>query len=262
MRRTEPATMDCKAADELAGAYALGALDRDDRASIKAHLGTCSRSHEDLRSLIGAGDLLAASLDAVTPSPGLRNRVLASAAAVAQDHLAAPSAAPSPAPVTRAAAVPRGRLAWLTPAFARGLAAAAVVVAVAFGAWNVSLLGQLSSRDRALRAVAEAFAGGEAAFRVTGSAGAGYVVADRNGTASLVVADLAPLDADRIYELWLIGADNLPVAVGVYAGSRSPVDVVRLERGLAGYRTFAVTVEARRVAAPTSQPVMAASLGS
>jgi hypothetical protein len=86
------------------------------------------------------------------------------------------------------------------------------------------------------------------------------VVASRDGTASLVVADLAPLDANHIYELWLIGADKVAVAVGAYGGSHGPVDVVRLERGLAGYQTFAVTVEARRVATPTSQPVLVASL--
>lgn len=254
--RTVPGTMDCDAADELAGAYALGSLDRDERASVEAHLASCPRPHQELRGLVGVGELLAASLEPILPSPGLRDKLMTSIATTPQDHAAAPSAVP----VARIATARSSRFSWLTPGFARGLATA-VVVAVAFGAWNLSLQAQLSSRDQALRAVAAAIAGGDAAFRVTGSAGAGYVVSDRNGTASLVVADLAPLEANRIYELWLIGADNVPVAVGAYGGSRGPVDVVRLERGLAGYQTFAVTVEARRVASPTSQPVMVASLG-
>ena len=257
MSRTVPGTLDCAAADELAAAYALGAVERDEEASLEAHLASCRRPHGELRGLIGVGDLLAASLEPVEPSAGLRDRLMTSIATTTQDRAAAPSAAP----VARISTPPSGRFSWLSPGFARGLAAA-VVVAVAFGAWNLSLQGQLSSRDQVLRAVAAAIADGDAAFRVTGSAGAGYVVANRDGTASLVVADLAPLDANRIYELWLIGADKVPVAVGAFAGSERPVAVVGLERGLAGYQTFAVTVEARRVASPTSQPVMAASLAT
>ena len=256
MSRNVPATLDCAAADELAGAYGLGALERDERTIVEAHLGSCDRPHHELRDLIGAGDLLAASLEPVVPSPELRDRLMTSIGAVPQDRAAAPAAAP----VARTPTARRGRFSWLTPGFARGLAAA-VVVAVAFGAWNLSLQGQLSSRDQMLRAVAAAIADGDAAFRVTGSAGAGYVVAKRDGTASLVVADLAPLDANRIYELWLIGADDAAVAVGSFSGSSEPVAVVGLERGLAGFVTFAVTVEAQRVATPTSQPVMVATLG-
>lgn len=255
MSRTERETMDCDAADELAGAYALGALDPDERTSVETHLETCQRPHEELRSLIGAGDVLAASLEPVAPSPGLRDRVLASVAVAPEEHAERLPAAPAAPPRTQTA----GRFAWLNGGFARGLAVA-VVVAVALGGWNLSLQAQLSSRDRALHAVALAIARGEATFRVTGSAGAGYVVADHSGAASLVVADLAPLDANRIYELWLIGSDNVPVAVGTYGGSVDPVSVVHLERGLAGYATFAVTIEASRVSAPTSQPVMVAKL--
>ncbi len=144
---------------------------------------------------------------------------------------------------------------------ARGLAAAAVVVAIALGAWNVSLQGSLASRDQELRAVATAISGSQAAFRASGSVGAGYVVADSSGRASLVVADLPALAANRIYELWLIGADKTPVAVGSFSGSSAPVAVVPLERGLGGFTTFAVTVESRRMDAPTSQPVMVANLG-
>jgi anti-sigma-K factor RskA len=261
MSRTMPGTIDCTTADELGAAYALGAVERDEHASLEAHLASCDRPHQELRSLIGASDLLAASLEPAVPSSGLRDRLMTTIATTPQDRAAAPAAAPAAVPVARIPTARSSRFSWLSPGFARGLAAV-VVVAVAFGAWNFSLQGQLSSRDQVLRAVAAAIAGGDAAFRVTGSAGAGYVVANRDGTASLVVADLAPLDANRIYELWLIGADKVPVAVGAFGGSHGPVAVVGLERGLAGFVTFAVTVEAQRVAAPTSQPVMVASLAT
>jgi hypothetical protein len=38
--------------------------------------------------------------------------------------------------------------------------------------------------------------------------------------------------------------------------------VVPVDRDLAGFETFAVTVEAERVTAPTSDPVMAGAIGS
>jgi anti-sigma-K factor RskA len=107
-----------------------------------------------------------------------------------------------------------------------------------------------------LREVAQAIASGESAFRVTGTGGSGYVVTDASGGARLVVADLAPVQAGRIYEVWLIGSDNKPVAVGTFAPPREDVAVVPLERGVSGFSVFAVTVESQRVDAPTLPIVM------
>src|SRR4029453_10425746 len=97
----------------------------------------------------------------------------------------------------------RGGLDWLSPRVARPVALAAVVALLAVSVWNLNLQSELSRRDAALRAVANAIAGGEAAFRVDGSAGHGYVVETPGEGAALVVADLAKLPADRLYELWL-----------------------------------------------------------
>jgi anti-sigma-K factor RskA len=245
-------TLDCAAVDEVDVAFALGALDADELRAVADHLATCDKPHTELRAAIGAADVLAASLEPVTPSPRLRERLMATVAATPQEHAttaSTPSAAPAIAPH-------RGPLDWFSPAMARGLAAAAVVVALAFGAWNVALQGQISDRDRALREVAQAIASGESAFRVTGTGGSGYVVTDASGGARLVVADLAPVQAGRIYELWLIGSDNKPVAVGTFAPPREDVAVVPLERGVSGFSVFAVTVESQRVDAPTLPIVM------
>jgi anti-sigma-K factor RskA len=78
--------------------------------------------------------------------------------------------------------------------------------------------------------------------------------------AALVVADLAGLPADRLYELWLIDASGAPVAVGTFNPTEDAVIVVPVERDLTGYATFAVTVEAERVAAPSGSPVMISDL--
>jgi anti-sigma-K factor RskA len=160
-------------------------------------------------------------------------------------------------------AVPaRGWRLWPTLTLPRGLAAAAVLVVLALGGWNLYLQGQLSSRDAALRAVASAISGGGVARQVmdTNGSGRGYLVTGPSGHASLVAADLAPPASGGIYELWLIGSDGKPVGVGTYGGSAQAVSVVPLEQAIGSYATFAITVEAHRVEAPTTKPIMTAAL--
>lgn len=255
--------LDCAEVDELGAAYAIGALDPIERVAVDEHLASCPQPHAELRGMLGADEALAASVEPMPPSPALRDRLMATIATTPQEGAAAAIGPAPAAPVVAASERSWSDrwLGWLSPPLARGLAAAAVVVAIALGAWNVSLQGSVATRDDQLQAVAAAVSGGQAAFRASGSVGSGYVVEDGSGHASLVVAHLAPLEANRIYELWLIGADNAPVAVGTFDGSSAPVAVIPLERGLGGFTTFAVTVESQRVSAPTSKPVMVATLG-
>jgi anti-sigma-K factor RskA len=242
--------MTCSQVDELAGAFALGAMDADEQAALRAHVATCDQPHLELRDAPGVGLLLAASLDPVTPSPALRDRLMATIDRMPQ----------TPATPALPHAARRGWLDWLSPRVARPLALAAAVALLAVGVWNVSLQSQLGQRDAALRAVADAISGGEVAFRVDGSAGRGYVVDTHGEGAALVVADLADLPADRLYELWLLDASGAPVAVGTFSPTDAAVAVVAVERDLTGYATFAVTVEAQRVAAPSTTPVMIGDL--
>jgi anti-sigma-K factor RskA len=241
--------MDHAAVDELGAAFALDALEPHEAGAVRDHLAACTEPHAELRSRRGAAQVLVMSLDAVEPSPALRDRVMASIERTAQDRDAVGrSPVATQPPPSRA-----GWFDWLSPRIARPLAVAAVVALVAVGAWSVTLQSQLAERDRALRAVAEAIADGETAFRVDGSAGRGYVVDTPGSGAALVVADLAALPPDKIYELWLLDAAGTPVAVGTFRPSAGDqVAVVPVERDLSGFATFAVTIEASRVDAPTN----------
>jgi anti-sigma-K factor RskA len=249
----------CRDVDELAGALALGAVDADEAMAAREHLETCAEPHAELRSMLGADAVLAAGVEPIQPSAALRDRLMDSVARM-----------PRGAPAAEAVAVRepsgevrRGWLDWLSPQLARPLALAAVVAVIAVGAWGVSLSSQLGQRDRALRQVADAIAGGEVAFRVEGDAGRGYVVDTPGSGSSFVVADLDPLPADRLYELWLIGPDGAPVDVGTFRPGDDAVAVVSVEQDLTGFETFAVTVEAKRVDAPTSTDlVMVGPVGS
>lgn len=251
----------CRDVDELAGALALGAVDADEARAAREHLEACPEPHLELRSLLGADAVLAAGLDPIQPGAALRQRLMDSVASLPRGEVAAaPSAAPAalPEPVRGQR---RGWLDWLSPQVARPLALAAVVAFIAVGVWGVSLAGQLGERDRALLAVADAIADGEVAFRVEGDAGSGYVVDTPGSGASFVVADLDALTAGQLYELWLIGPDGAPVDVGTFRPGDDAVVVVPVEQDLAGFETFAVTVETARVDAPTGNPVMAGAVG-
>jgi len=241
--------LDCQAVDELDAALALGAVDAEEVRAVEDHLATCAEPHAQLRAFLGAHEVVAMGLDPVSPSPGLRERLMANVDRTPQEHRAAPAMAPE-----RAAA--RSWLDWLSPRVARPLAIAAMAAVLAVGAWNLALQAQVGERDRALRAVAAAISGGEVAFRVDGSAGRGYLV-DTPGTgAALVIADVAALPANQLYELWLLDAGGAPVAVGTFTPGSGAIAVIPLERDLVGYATFAITVEPNRVTAPTGQPVM------
>jgi anti-sigma-K factor RskA len=190
-------------------------------------------------------------VEPIQPSAALRDRLMDSVARLPQG--AAPDAIASPQPSIEPR---RGWLDWLSPGVARPLALAAVAAVIAVGAWGFSLTSQLGERDRALQQVADAIAGGEVAFRVSGDAGRGYVVDTPGSGSSFVVADLDPLPTDRLYELWLIGPDGAPVDVGTFHPDDDAVAVIPVERDLTGFETFAVTVEAQRVDAPTSSDLV------
>lgn len=231
----------CDEADALAGAWGLGALERDEAAAVSAHLATCDRPHEELRAAIGAGSVLDAALEPMPPSAGLRARIMSS---IGEEQTPRP-----------AAGLPWYRRAWV-PRLAAGVAAAAIVGLVA---WNVQLRGQLEDRDAELRQVAAALSSGGAARSVTGSAGGGVLVIGEEGP--LLVADVEPVDAGRLYEMWLIDATGTPVSVGTFQPAEGDALVIaQLEQPLEGFATFAVTVEDARVDAPTSDPVLVAPL--
>lgn len=243
--------MTCDRVDELAAAYALGAVDAGEEREIAAHLESCAQPHTDARQQIDVAAALPGSLDPVEPSPALRGRLMATIAATPQEHRASPPAAVAKQSIP----VESERRPWWQVAPLRtALAAVGLAAAIGLGAWGVSLNQQLAERDAALRAVASA----DSAYAVSGSAGSGWVL-ESEGQAIFLAESLAELPADQIYELWLIGPDDAPVAVGTIP---DPDDVafVTLERPLDDATAFAVTVESERVDAPTSDPVLLASL--
>jgi hypothetical protein len=136
-----------------------------------------------------------------------------------------------------------------------GLAAAALL---ALAVWNVQLRSEVDSQQVMLGRLADAVAAGSAAYRASGPLGSGYLIDGKN---PVLVASMPAAPAGRIYEMWLLDASGTPVAAGTFnADMHGALTIVELERPLSGFATFAITVESRRVDAPSGKPVIAASL--
>jgi anti-sigma-K factor RskA len=240
---------DCARSDELAGAYALGALDPDEERAIREHLAGCDEPHRGAREVIEAAAAIPPSLEPVLPTPELRDRLMATVAETPQDHRRAFRAAPQPA------ALPRTPW-WRLGAVPSAIAAVALAAAVGLGVWGTSLSGQLAERNAALTALAAA----DVIHPGSGTAGSGWVT-ERGDQATFVAADIDAPPGGQLYELWLIDASGTPVAVGTFT-PQGGVASIPLERPVGDATIFAVTVEAERVDTPTSDPVFVAELGA
>ena len=242
----------CAEVDELAAAYALGAVDLHEEQAISAHLTLCSERHDEARDSIVGGAALPTVLDPITPSLALRDRVMSTVARTPQDHRL--HMAPAAEGNRHSAAAPR-RAWWQLSPVPSAMAAVGLAAAVGLGAWGITVNNELRERDAALRAVASA----DAIYAASGEAGSGWLI-QTGDEARFVATDLTDLPSNRLYQLWVIDGDGNAGPAGTFTDS--DVTVVKLERSLDGASIFAVTVERERVERPTSDPVIVAELGA
>ena len=248
--------------DSLLGAYALDALDADERARVDSYLSRDADARaevDDMRET--AASLALLPVAAMEAPPELWDRI-AGAIAAERDAPAAPAATSG---VDELAARRNRRLSarWTVPA-----AAAAAIALIVLAAQVASLHGQL---DRAHQLGASAMA---AAFnRATHADGAreaglangsgatlARVVLLPDGTGYLRGDHLAALPSDRTYQLWAVtGPANAPMTVS--AGVLGPDPKAVAFRASGPVRAFAVTVEhAGGVVRSANQPIAQAPL--
>lgn len=247
--------MNCQQVEEFGAAYALDAVEPDERRAIDAHLESCRQPHAEARAALPAL-LLAGNVEPILPRPELRARLMSSVAATPQAAVAPrPRGAIEPSPERRSWLERLG----LMRTVAMGAVAASLVLAVVAG----TLWAQLQDRDAELRGVAEALRGSGTAHAVSGSAASGFLVDTTDGTATLVVSALAALPDGQLYELWLLDDAGNPVIAGTHrpGSSQERVSIIELEQDPGGWATFAITVERSRVDVPTTEPVLIGELG-
>jgi anti-sigma-K factor RskA len=209
---------------ELTAAYALDALDPDERAEFEEHLAGCESCREEVAVLSSAAAALAIAAPPVDPPPALRERILDAARAER----------PNVVPLRPRWASPIGAVA--------AVAAIAACAAIGLGAWNLSLHHQL---DQARSA--------QSLKRVPVSGASGSLVVAGNEQAALVLSDLRAAPEGKTYQAWVISGKQASSA-GIFRGG-SGTTYVRLAHPVGEGDVVAVTVEpAGGSDQPTTKP--------
>ncbi|MFG3338405.1 anti-sigma factor domain-containing protein [Glycomyces sp. NPDC048151] len=183
----------------LIGAWALDAVEPEERRLVEAHMTECASCAQEAAELREAVWRLS-DVTLAEPPAALRERVLAEVRRTRQEAPAASEPEPAPRRVRRPWRLPRLRLAF----GAAALAAAAALLGV-FVTWNVMQPGETPEADR-IAAVLEA-PDAEVAVQAAEGGGRVTVVASASlDEAVVVVSDLAAVDDDHSYQVWLVDA--------------------------------------------------------
>jgi anti-sigma-K factor RskA len=202
---------------ELSAAYALDALDADERGEFEEHLRHCPECREAVASFQETASALAHHVEMPPPPPSLRDRILE------QARRERPNVVPL-------------RPRWIFPATAT-VAAVAACAAIGLGIWAATLNNRLGERPEAVG--------------LSGANGSLIVSPAREGT--LVVRNLDPAPAGKTYEAWVIKGGT-PLPAGTFTGGGRVAFV--LTRPVPDGAIVAVTLErAGGVAKPTTTPL-------
>jgi anti-sigma-K factor RskA len=227
---------------ELTAAYALDALDPDERDAYEAHLARCERCREELAGLGATAAALGFGVESPAPPPALRDRILAAAGAERENVVPLRASRPWPLRVAAAAA------------------AVAACAAVGLGIWAATLEHSLDSERSARAAEAHAMAiyADPASTRTAVRGASGTLAVDSTGRGVLVVRRMPSAPTDKTYEAWVIVPGRKPVAAGLFRGGGS-MTVVPLAQNVPKGSVVAATVErAGGVDAPSTSPILTA----
>ncbi|MGY2875568.1 anti-sigma-K factor RskA [Marmoricola sp. URHA0025 HA25] len=226
----------------LSGAYAVHALDDEEKALFEAHLAACATCQAEVAGLREATASLAESVS-TDPPAALRDQVLAGIKNVRP----LPPELEQPAPARVRTLPVRRRLTALAAAAA--LVGVAGVGTVVWHQTTSSDQGSLTAADRVLRATDAK----RVDLTLEGGGRASVVRSVSQGKAVLIARDMPRAPADRVYELWLQTPGGVMVPAGLMDGGSATVVL----RGDASSATAAgITVEPKGGSpAPTTAPV-------
>jgi anti-sigma-K factor RskA len=227
---------------ELTAAYALDALDAEERDGYEAHLAQCERCRVELAELGDATIALALAVPSPAPPPELRTRILEAASSERENVV--------PLPVRRS-------WLWRTTAAAAAVAACA---AIGLGIWAATLSHSLD-RQRSARA-SEARAMqiylDPASTKIALRGGSGTLAVDPTGQGALVVRNLPAAPSGKTYEAWVIVPGAKPARAGTFPGGGGTT-MVPLDQSVPQGAVVAATVErAGGVDRPTQTPIFSA----
>ncbi|MCD0485037.1 anti-sigma factor [Streptacidiphilus sp. ASG 303] len=237
----------------LTGAYAVHALDPEERARFEEHLAGCEACAQEVREL-GAAAARLGEAEAVSPPPDLRRRVLAEIATVRQMPPQVPQTGLDERP---SGVLPRLARQWPRLALAASVAGAAVLGGLA---WQFHQDADRADRRAAVaRQQQDDFArlmaapDARTATARTGGASAAVVWSAGANRAAFLTSGLPHLPEGKVYELWYNDAGTMRPA-----GLLPPGGAARmLDGAVDGAAGIGVTVEPSGGSArPSGQPVL------
>ncbi|MEM7340337.1 MAG: anti-sigma factor [Actinomycetota bacterium] len=257
----------------LAGAYALNALDPDERELFEAHLQDSRSSQQDVAEFQETAAVLATAA-AATPPSSLRADVLDEIRRTRQQSPlpAVASAAATTGPTPNAGGSSRDRWRSLAAAAGTTLVTAAAVVLVAVGAWyvtrpdpsdiddsikeaeNVENVDALLTAPDAVVTTLHASDAGDASDVPTTTIK--VVFSSERGQVGVVAGDLDAVDDGVTYALWLIDDSDAATAVGRFVPHNGDVSVILDVNDAPDHAAgWGVTVEPHGELGPPTPPV-------
>lgn len=249
----------------LTGAYALNALDGDEREAFERRALASPDAREEVRGLSETAALLAYATPPVSPPPELKAKVMAS---IRNTRQLPPESVVSDLGTARRRRAARSS--GTTAARWLGAAAAVFLVAAAgLGAWAINLAGEQQRTEQRLEALARQQAEVMAVFSAPDSRvipahmdGATVTIAHsaQADKAAVITHNLPRLGEDRDYELWLISDAGARPAGLIQPGDSAEVSMNVLGE-VSGAVYLGITVEpAGGSPQPTSDPIMLQAL--
>jgi anti-sigma-K factor RskA len=219
---------------DLLAAYALDALDDDERERFERHLADCEECTDQLALLREPVAALAYAAEGPVPRNELRDRIIEGARAE-----------------PRAAVIKLPRRNWALGAVA-GVAAAAAALAIGLGLWANSLSNSLDRERSANSPVLKLLEENATTKPLIGANGS--LIVAKSGQAGLLVCGLAGAPSAKTYEAWVISGKS-PVPAGLFRGGNGCSSLLLTQR-VPKNATVAVTLERAGGATSPTLPIL------
>jgi anti-sigma-K factor RskA len=215
----------------LAGAYALNALDDEERAAFEAHLETCEECAEEVRGMQAAAFELSRTTE-VAPPPQLRADILASINQIRP-------LAPITDNVIALRRARNSRSAWQV------MAAACALIAIVAAGWGFSQHRSGRTSVAQNSAVEQVLQASDLKANTTAfEQGSGTVVYSNSEHKFVLIGHGIPaLTSDKTYQLWLLPPNGSAVSVSTFVPDSSGNVSLPASADLSGIPKLGISVE-------------------